>query len=183
MLVSKSRIPPTYPFGLTLNPSRARGIVSALALGTLIFLLLRPFLAIGHELLVVGLAGLLRSLSGASLWPALIGSLPLDPVYTLALVHFAGEIQARGVAVAVPVGGMLHTILPGLFTPPELVTGNWASAVLEPGSTVLAQGLASFGADLALLLAGLAIAAAGRGGRPWLVVCGALQQAHDALPI
>jgi hypothetical protein len=102
---------------------------------------------------------------------------PLDPVYTLALIQFAGEIQARGVAVAAPLGGLLHSLSPDLFAEPDLAGGAWASAVLEPGATVVARGLASFGANLALLGAGLALFLLGlTSRRPWLVVCGALQQ-------
>lgn len=144
-------------------------------------MLLRPALGLAHELLVVALAAMLRWTSDAPLWPALIGHLPIDPVYTLALIQFAGEISPRGVAVADPAGGLLHAALPGLFAPPELVPNVWASAVLDPGSTILARGLAGFGADFILLMIGLMFFLVGIRRKPWLAVCGALQQAHVVL--
>ena len=163
------------------RPRLATGRLSTLASGLVAFLLLRPLLGLTHELLVFGLAGLLRSISDQPLWQAVIGRLPCDPVYTLALIQFAGEIRAGGVAVGGPLGAALHAALPGLFAGPELVVGGWASAVIEPGATVLARGLAGFGADLGLLTVGLACFLAGRRGRPWLAVLGVLQQAHIVL--
>jgi hypothetical protein len=145
--------------------------------GLLAFLLVRPLFGLLHALLVVGLADLLERLTEAPFWADLVRRAPLDPVYTLALIQFAGEIQARGVAVAAPLGSLLHSLSPGLFAEPDLAGGAWASAVLEPGATVVARGLASFGANLALLAAGLALCLIGLASRrPWLAVCGALQQ-------
>jgi hypothetical protein len=157
-------------------------LVAAWLGGATAFLLLRPLIGLAHELLVVALATCLRAAAGAPFWPELISRLPLDPVYTLALVRFAGEIEARGVAVAGPVGGMLHALLPGLFAAPELVAGQWASALVEPGATVVARGLVGFVANLATLAVGLALFVIGwRRRRPWLAICGALQQAHVVL--
>ena len=149
-----------------------------LGLGLVAYLVARPLFALTHELLVVGLAGLLRTVSVADLWPQLVGRLPLDPVYTLALIHFAGGISASGVAIAEPLGGLLSTLAPGLFVAPALTAGAWASAVLEPGATAVARGLVAFGADLIMLVLAVALLRLGLGGRPWLTVVGALQQAH-----
>jgi hypothetical protein len=149
-----------------------------IGLGLLAYLLARPLFALTHELLVVGLAGVLRTATMADLWPQLVGRLPLDPIYTLAMVRFTGEISASGVAIAEPLGGVLSAAAPGLFVAPAFTAGAWASAVLEPGATAAARGLVAFGADLIMLVLAVALVRLGLRGRPWLAVLGALQQAH-----
>lgn len=154
----------------------------AWTVGLLAFLLLRPVIGLLHELLVLGLAGLVRGLTSAPAWSALVRQVPVDPVYTLAMIRFAGEIEVRGIAVVGPIGAALHVGLPGLFAAPELAVGPWVSAIIEPGATVTARGLAQFGANLGTLLLGVGLFLLGlRRGHHWLIVCGALQQAHVVL--
>lgn len=157
---------------------RLPAAAAPLTAGALGAALLLPALALAHALLVLGAAALLRSVSDADFWPAVIARFPVDPVYTLALVHFAGEIEARGVAVAPPLGGLLHALAPGLFAPTPPATGAWTSVLLAPGATVIARGLARFAADLAILALGVVLFTLGLRRRRWLAVCGALAQAQ-----
>ena len=152
-----------------------------LLFGGLAYLALRPLLALLRELLVVGLAGLVRAGAEAPIWRDLIARLPVDPVYTLAMVQFVGQIEARGIAVAGLPGAALHAVAAGWFLDPELAEGSWVRAVLEPGATVLARGLVGFTADFASLMIGLALFLAGLRGPGWLAVCGALLQGHVIL--
>jgi hypothetical protein len=149
-----------------------------LLLGGLAYLALRPLLGLLRELLVVGLAALVQAGASAPVWRDLIGRLPVDPVYTLAMVQFVGQIEARGIAVAGLLGGSLHELAPAWFLDPELAEGSWVRAVLEPGATVLARGLVGFTADFVSLLVGLGLFLAGLRGPGWLAVCGALLQGH-----
>lgn len=182
MLVSRGRAPRADRGAGLVDKACLPLIARSLALGLALFLLARPFLAVLHAAALLGLAGLLRALSAAPFWPGLIALLPVDPVYTLAVIGFAGEVEPRGLALGGPLGGLLAAWWPALFADPSLAApGAWASAVLAPGATVLASGLAGFGADLALLSLGLGLWRVGCSGRLWLAVCGGLQVAHVAL--
>jgi hypothetical protein len=147
-----------------------------------LFLALRPVFGVLHEATVLALSCLLRAATDSDLWPRLIALLPLDPVYTLAFVRFAGEIEPRGLALAGWPGSALAAWLPGIFADPaHAAAGAWASAVLAPGATVVARALVGLGADVVLLAVGLGLWRVGLRHRPWLAVCGGLQIAHVGL--
>jgi hypothetical protein len=180
--------------------------------GTLVYLLARPLLAVLHELLVFLAGALLGRLGTSGTWAALHGQLPLDPVYTSTMFLLLSNVQVSGVALAEPFGSALHAVWPTVFSAPGLVAdGAWVSAVIQPGASVIARGLASLGAAVVFLALGvsLALLGLGRGGAPpgsagvparpigagdarapsrdhrWLAVFGTLLQAHvvaDHLP-
>lgn len=115
------------------------------------------------------------------------GAIPLDPIYTGTLFLLLSNVQVNGVAVAGPIGQVAHGAWPGLFAAPELVAaGAWASAVIQPGASVLARGLAALSAEVASLAFGMVLVRVGLGGqgrtarihRGWIAVVGALLQAH-----
>jgi len=146
-------------------------------LGLAAFLLLSPVLAVTHEVLVLGVAELLGGLGALAHDRALLRTLPLDPIYTGAFLLTLGGIEARGMAVAEPLGGMLVPLWPAFFEPARLVApGAWASAVVAPGATIVSRWAAVLAADAAVLGAGGLAVRAGRGGRTWLVVLGAIVQ-------
>jgi hypothetical protein len=160
-----------------------------LLLGTTVYLLARPALALLHELAVFAAAGLLGHLASLGALAVASGQIPLDPVYTGTMFLMLSDVQVAAVAVAPPLGDVLHAAWPGLFGDPALLAeGAWASALIQPGSSVIARGLlvaASNGlfvaVGLLLLRAGLAGADFGQdssrpAGRRWLAVFGMLLQ-------
>ncbi|MCC6174220.1 MAG: hypothetical protein IT305_02855 [Chloroflexi bacterium] len=154
----------------------------ALGLGVVAYLLAAPFVAIGHQLLILAIAWTLNAVAytaGASGLPRL---LPLDPIYTSAALLTIGSIQPRGLAVAAPIGGMLDRLLPVLFEPASLVApGAWASAVVDPGVTVISRWASLLLADAVLVLVAAFLIRRGLNGRLWLAVLGAVLLGHHAL--
>lgn len=160
--------------------------------GVALYLLARPPLALLHELLILAISDLQHALTRAGAAATLRGHIPFDPVYTSTMFLLLSDVQVAGVAVAPPVGELLHALWPAVFAPPSLVAADaWASAVIEPGASVIARGIATLSADVAYLLLGMLIirvaVAASRAGRwrswrshwpRWLTVFGALLQAH-----
>lgn len=173
----------------------ARSCSPYLLFGTAIYLLARPLLAVGHELVLFLAAELLARVALSGAMAALNGQIPLDPVYTNSLFLLLSDVDVSGVAVALPLGALLHAGWPALFTSPELVAdGAWSSAVVEPGASLIARGLTSLTSDVIYLALGLVLVRVGlsvrwrptwRGRRGlrlrWLAVSGALLQAHVAL--
>lgn len=173
---------------------RARAAGRPVIVGTAAFLAAWPLLHVLHELMVVATASLLH---GIATFPPLYGALlaaPLDPIYTAAALEMVGQIRVAGVAVAAPLGGLLHIALPAIFTVPELASGAWAEAVIWRGSTVMARGLALFAADVALLAVGMLMVRLALRERPgpwsalvaldrpsWMAVFGLLVQVQVAL--
>jgi hypothetical protein len=138
-----------------------------------------PLLAVLHELIVLAAAGLLSHLAWLAAASGAMRALPLDPIYTSALLLTVGGIEPHGLALAGPVGGLLHERWPGLFDAPTLVSASaWASAIVAPGSTVISRWLCAIAADAILIGAGLLALRQARGGRAWLGVAGAIVQAH-----
>lgn len=106
-------------------------------------------------------------------------ALPLDPIYTSALLLTLGGIEPRGPALAMPIGQILHERWPTFFQSPELLaSGAWASAVVAPGSTIVSRWLCGIIADAALVLLGLLAMRQAGPGRRWMTVAGATIQAH-----
>ncbi len=149
------------------------------ALGVVLYLAAAPLLAIVHQTVVFSVARLTSGLAWAVSSAGLIRSLPLDPIYTSAMLLTLGGIEIRGIAVAGPLGGLLERLCSSLFEPPDLVaSGAWASAVVEPGATVLSRWISGFAADSALLAVGILTVRRGLRGATWLFAFGAVLQAH-----
>lgn len=103
----------------------------------LVCLLALPILAIGHELITVAAAALLRWLLHAEFFVTLIGVLPIDKAEATIIAKSLGGVEAIGVAVAGLPGQVLHDLIPGLFTEPaSVVPGAMVSAVITKESTV-----------------------------------------------
>ena len=177
-------IPPNWARWLG-DTVRARTLF--ILVGTAAYLLVRPLLALVHELLVLLAAELLGHLGTSGAWAVLNGSIPLDPIYTGTMFLLLSNIQVSGVAVAAPIGAAAHAAWPRLFAAPELVAeGAWASAVIQPGASVIARGLAMLSAEVAFVALGITLVGIGlRRFAPeqgadwrWLAVVGALLQAH-----
>jgi hypothetical protein len=182
------------PGEATSRPDLA-ALAAPLVVGSAAYLLARPLLALAHELLILAAARLLGGMASVGAAAALSGAMPFDPVYTATLFFLLAGVHVTGVAVSAPAGAALHSGLPGVFLDPSLVaSGAWASAVIEPGASVLARGLTVLSADVLFLALGLSLVRVGRHGRfrlpgaaawsrvpGWPVVAGALLQAHIVL--
>ena len=141
--------------------------------------ILAPILAILHELIVLGAAHLIGDLAWYAATGGLLRVLPLDPIYTSAMLLTVGGIERRGLALALSLGQTLHERWPLLFQSPELLAPRaWASAVVAPGSTIISRWLCGIIADATLVLLGLLTIRQARPGRPWLLIAGATIQAH-----
>ncbi|MCC7370656.1 MAG: hypothetical protein IT306_19710 [Chloroflexi bacterium] len=145
-----------------------------LAAGVGLFLVAAPLLACLRQASLLLVAGGLSAAAHAA-DRLLLPWLPVDPVYGGAGLAVLGGIDPRGLAVAGLPGQWLHALLPPLFGDPTLVAdGAVASALVDPGITVLARLLAAILATSVLVaLAGLAV---GPARRPWLAVAGRLGQ-------
>ncbi|HEY1293888.1 MAG TPA: glycoside hydrolase family 2 TIM barrel-domain containing protein [Chloroflexota bacterium] len=139
------------------RPAADAGRLAKLALGAVVvYALLRPLLAFGHELTLAALATILHFGVGTGVWEPLIRLVGLDPIYTGAAMRAVGGVQVAGFAVAAPLGSVLHAILPAVFLACERVAdGAGVSMVAAPGAPALGRGLASFGADVLWLTVGL----------------------------
>ena len=105
--------------------------VRTVGLGIAAFIVVAPLLALAHEALVLLVAELLGGLGNLARNGEVPRALPLDPIYTGALLLTLGGIDVLGVAVAQPVGGVAEALWPAVFEPADLVaTGAWASAVV-----------------------------------------------------
>ena len=120
---------------------------------------LRPLLGLGHELSVCAVAALLHAVVGTDFWQPIIGWLGLDPIYAGAAIRAAGGVQVDGLAVAGPLGGWLHALLPRMIMSPDAVAAEAGiSMVAAPGAPALGRGLSVFGADVLWLVVGLQLA-------------------------
>lgn len=145
--------------------------------GLAAYLVLAPLLAVIHQALVAAGAVVLPFVAeyAASAW---LPRLPIDPVYGGAALDILGGIQLHGLAVAGPLGDALHAASPGLFAAPgHVAPGALASAVIEPGPTIVAGALARLMATIPLLAIGIGLAR--RPGLPtWAAFAAVLVQAH-----
>jgi hypothetical protein len=113
--------------------------------------------ALAHELLVLVVAAVLPLVTGLGPIQDLIALLPINYVYAAATVRYAGQIEPVGLALAGGVGALAAAWLPGAFFDPSYVAGEGLlSAVMAPGSSVMARALASSIASLAMLAVGVA---------------------------
>jgi hypothetical protein len=124
--------------------------------GLAAYIALRPLLGLGHELAVAGLARLLHAAVATDAWEPLVRLVGLDPIYAGAAIRAVGGVQVAGLAVAGPIGQLLHSLFPALFLGPETVMRHAAiSMVAAPGAPALGRGLATFGADVVWLTFGV----------------------------
>src|SRR3954451_16843446 len=154
-------------------------LVGPAGLGVAAYVAVAPLLGLLHEMIVLGVAALIGDVAWLAATSGILRAVPLDPIYTSAMLLTLGGIEPHGLALAGPVGTLLHERWPGLFVSPELVAPHvWASAIVEPGSTVISRWICGLAADAALIAAGLLALRRARGGRAWLGVVGAIVQAH-----
>jgi hypothetical protein len=160
---------------------RFRPVLRALVVGVLAYGAAAPWLAVVHEVVVLAIARTTSWLAWVALhWDAL-RSLPLDPIYTGAMLSTLGGIEPRGLALAGPIGQALYEWWPTTFDPPALVAhGSWASAIIAPGATLVSRWVCGVGADAVLVAIGLVAVRFARRGSPWLAVLGAIVQAQVA---
>jgi hypothetical protein len=164
---------------LLVRKLQIRSIVWAVVAGIAAYGAVAPVLAVAHELIVLGTAHLVGDLSWLVVTGGLLRALPLDPIYTSAMLLTLGGIEPRGLALAGPAGALLNERWPSLFESPTLVaTHAWASAIVAPGSTVVSRWLCGIAADAALVGLGLLAIRKARSGHAWLAVSGAIVQAH-----
>lgn len=120
------------------------------------YVLLRPLIGFGHELVVAAAATGVHALVASDCWVPLIQWLRIDPIYSGAAIRAMGGVQVAGFAVAGPSGDLLHALLPAVFLPSQQVTaGAGISMVALAGAPALGRGLAAFCADLFWLTAGV----------------------------
>ena len=175
--------PPVLVRRMPLRPlvqqAQLRPVVRAVLIGIGAYGLVAPLLAVAHELIVLGTAHLAGDLAWLVATGGLLRAVPLDPIYTSAMLLTLGGIEPRGLALAGPAGALLHDLWPGLVQSPTLVASHaWASAVVAPGSTLVSRWLCGIVADAALIAVGLLAMRGARAARPWLAVFGAIVQAH-----
>ena len=112
-----------------------------------------------HELLIVVAALVLPAVSTLPFLEGVIAQLPMNYVYASAMVRYAGQIEPSGLALAGSLGASLAEALPGVFYDPAFVAGEGlASAVLAPGSSLLARALATGLINAGLIAVGLSLA-------------------------
>jgi hypothetical protein len=168
-----------YPPGLVAVTASSPRLGSVVLTALAAYVVLRPMLGLGHELSVGAVAALLHAVVGTGVWQPMIGWLGLDPIYAGAAIRAAGGVQVDGLAVAGPLGGWLHALLPRLILSPDAVAAEAGiSMVAAPGAPALGRGLAGFGADVLWLVVGLRLAWNWPRKRPTLGVLGLLIQAQ-----
>lgn len=170
----------------------AHSVRRPIIVGAVVFGVVQPLLLLLHELVIVAAAGPLRLIATFPPLREMLAATPLDPIYTAAALEMVGKIKVAGVAVAAPLGDLLHAALPALFAPAR-PGGAWIEAAIWSDSTLVARGLATFASDVAMLAMGILMVRTGVreepdpptapsvGRRTWLGVCGVLVQAQVAL--
>jgi hypothetical protein len=164
MLLAALRMPPGRWLSLRARLSQwAQAVAPLLLPGLVLYLALRPLLALLHELVVLLTADALVLLGNSAARLASARPLPFDPVYTSTLFFIIADVDVLGIAVAAPVGDLLRSLWPGLFTTPDLLAdGAFASAVIGPGASVVARGVAALSGDVLMLGLGLLLVQLGR---------------------
>src|ERR671926_288497 len=106
---------------------RVSRIATPLIIGIGLYGLGAPALAIAHELIVLASAAVLSDLTWLLSWCGVLRVLPFDPIYTGALLLTVGGIEPRGLALAGPLGALLHALAPSMFEAPDLAAPDaWA---------------------------------------------------------
>ncbi len=124
--------------------------------------LFMPVLALLSQVLVLGFAVSLKALSSTLLIRKGLVLLGFDHVYASVFNRTLGNIEAQGLAVAGPVGDLLHLLAPGAFAPAsQVMPGAWVTALIGDGVAVLAMAVAVTAADTMLVIVGLVLLYAG----------------------
>jgi hypothetical protein len=141
------------------------------------YVLLRPLIGLGHEVVVAAAAQAMHALVATGVWEPLIGWLRVDPIYSGAAIRALGAVQVEGFAVAGRPGDLLHALLPSMFLVSDQVTeGAGISMVAAAGAPALGRGLAAFCGDLVWLTIGLWLCARfGRRGWHWFALGACIQ--------
>ncbi|HEX3247162.1 MAG TPA: hypothetical protein VHX16_17290 [Chloroflexota bacterium] len=156
----------------------------AWAAGLIVYLLARPALSLIHELAILGATGLFNQIHHERLGSLLVQHLPADPIYTGAVAALLSDVDAVGLALTGPIGSVLHSHWPAFFLDPDLAQdGAFVSALILPGSTMVARGLSFLLADVVVLAVGWAVwlwATSGPRSAPRLALAlgAAVQQLH-----
>src|SRR5688572_6284539 len=100
------------PLSLPSHFNRPR--VRSVALGIIAFLCVAPCVPVLTQALTLASAQAL-TLAAEVLLAQVFPYLPVDPVYAHALVYNVSHIDPRGLAVAGPLGGVVHRVWPHVF--------------------------------------------------------------------
>ncbi|MDO8691533.1 MAG: glycoside hydrolase family 2 TIM barrel-domain containing protein [Dehalococcoidia bacterium] len=139
-------------------PARMRTWPLPLAGVVCLCLFLIPALPLIHQSVVLGIAILLRGAASSLLVKQLLLQVGMDPVYASVFNRTVGNIEAKGLAVAGPLGDTLHQWAPGFFaTSDKVMPGAWATALVGDGVSVLASALAMAGTGAIFMAGGLAL--------------------------
>ncbi len=121
-------------------------------------LFLVAILPLLHQAVVLAIAVSLQAVASSLLMKTALMHAGLDPVYASVFNRTLGNIEARGLAVAGPLGDSLHQLAPSLFASPDkLVPGASATALVGDGGSVLASAIAMVGTEVIFMCAGLAM--------------------------
>ncbi|MDP2727781.1 MAG: glycoside hydrolase family 2 TIM barrel-domain containing protein [Dehalococcoidia bacterium] len=115
-----------------------------------------PLLPLIHQGAVLAIALALRAISSSLIVKQLLMQIGLDPVYASVFNRTLGNIEARGLAAAGPLGDILHQLAPALFaSPDQVVPGAWATALIGDGASLLASAIAMVGTEVIFIAVGL----------------------------
>ncbi len=136
-------------------------------------LLLTALLPLFHQATVLALATSLRAAASLRVIKDFLTWVGLDPVYASVFNRTMGNIEAQGLAIAGPLGDILHQIAPVVFASPDkVIPGAWATALIGDGVSVLASATARVGTNAVFIGGGLLLLALGmrlRHSRPRLL--------------
>jgi hypothetical protein len=90
-----------------LRLTRVRPLAGAVVVGIAAYGAIAPVLAVAHELIVLGASHLIGDLARLTVSSGLLRVLPLDPIYTSAVLMTLGGIEPRGLALAGPAGARM----------------------------------------------------------------------------
>ena len=103
----------TSRLGPRVRQAQLGSVVRAVVMGIAVYGAVAPLLAIVHELIVLGTAHLVGDVAWLVATGGLLRAVPLDPIYTSAMLLTLGGIEPRGLALAGPAGALLHDAWPG----------------------------------------------------------------------
>ncbi|MBI5029160.1 MAG: hypothetical protein HZB51_01435 [Chloroflexi bacterium] len=102
------------------------------------FVLIQPFLALIHELVVVTVATFVNSIANADFLYQIVKQFLASPIHAKIMVETLGGIDAIGIAVAGIPGQLLHSLFPALFVDASVISlSGWINSIISENSTVL----------------------------------------------
>lgn len=135
-----------------------RPLAACVSLG----LLSVPVLPLVHEAMVLAIAFALKTAASSLMVKQALMQAGLDPVYAAVFNRTMGNIEAKGLAVAGPLGDALHQMAPSFFASSDKVLpGAWATALVGDGVSVLASSIAMLGTEVIFIAGGLALLLSG----------------------